>query len=217
MHNPVGYGIEGDRLIMANPAKWPSIPTCGINFPHVVTAGITTAGFLYLSFSAWHLLQKNPERKDFFTCSFRLAAIFAFTGAVLVGLIGHAQGQYLPRSNPSRSWPWRPLGNRTTRVFSVVALIDQENQENPFDLKIPYALSFLLYNDFSSEVKGIIDLQAEAEAQYGPGDYIPPGDHFILVAAGDDRVRTVDDPAFRPALWWSIRTSWTNEPGCCGY
>ena len=58
--------------------------------------------------------------------------------------------------------------------FSVVAWIDQENQENTLDLTIPYVLSFLLYNDFTSEVKGLIDLQAEAEAQYGPGYYIPP-------------------------------------------
>jgi cytochrome d ubiquinol oxidase subunit I len=160
---------------MTSPLKLAGNPYLWHQFPHVVTAGITTAGFLYLSFSAWHLLQKKTENREFFLKSFRWAASFAFIGAVSVGLIGHAQGQYLAKVQPLKvmamegHWETEQPGS-----FSVVALIDQENQENPFEITVPYALSFLLYNDFSSEVKGIIDLQAEAEAQYGPGDYIPP-------------------------------------------
>jgi len=206
MHNPVGYGMEGERLIMASPGKMALNPYLWHQFPHVVTAGITTAGFLYLSFSAWHLLQKDPERKGFFTRSFRLAATFAFIGAVLVGLIGHAQGQYLAKVQPLKvmamegHWETEQPGS-----FSVVALIDQENQENPFDLRIPYALSFLLYNDFSSEVKGIIDLQAEAEAQYGPGDYIPP----VIILYWSLRVMIGFGLLMillsGLALWWSIK------------
>jgi cytochrome d ubiquinol oxidase subunit I len=175
MHNPVGYEMEGGRLIMASPLKMAGNPYLWHQFPHVVAAGITTAGFLYLSFSAWHLLQKKTENRVFFQKSFRWAASFAFIGAVSVGLIGHAQGQYLAKVQPLKvmamegHWETEQPGS-----FSVVALIDQENQENTFEITVPYILSFLLYNDFSSEVKGIIDLQEEAEAQYGPGDYIPP-------------------------------------------
>lgn len=175
MHNPVGYGLENERLIMTQPGKLALNPYLWHQFPHVVTAGITTAGFLYLSFSAWHLLRNKEKNRDFFTRSFRLSASFAFIGAVLVGLIGHAQGQYLAKVQPLKvaamegHWETEQPGS-----FSVVAWIDQENQENPLDLTIPSVLSFLLYNDFTSEVKGLIDLQAEAEIQYGPGYYIPP-------------------------------------------
>ncbi len=175
MHNPVGYGLEDGRLIMVSPGKMALNPYLWHQFPHVVTAGITTAGFLFLSFSAWHLLQDRNQNHVFFQRSFRWAASFAFIGAVLVGLIGHAQGQYLAKVQPLKvaamegHWETEQPGS-----FSVIAWIDQQNQENPFDLTVPYALSFLLYNDFSSEVKGLIDLQAEAEMQYGPGDYIPP-------------------------------------------
>jgi cytochrome d ubiquinol oxidase subunit I len=175
MHNPVGFGMEESRLVMTSPLQLAGNPYLWHQFPHVVAAGITTAGFLYLSFSAWHLLQNKPENREFFQRSFRWAASFAFIGAVAVGLIGHAQGQFLAKVQPLKvaamegHWETEQPGS-----FSVIALIDQENQENTFDLTVPYALSFLLYNDFSSEVKGIIDLQAEAEALYGPGDYIPP-------------------------------------------
>jgi len=73
--------------------------------------------------------------------------------------------------------------------FVVVASIDQENQTNKFAIKIPGLLSFLSHNSFSAEVKGIKDLQAEAEATYGPGNYIPHVTSLfwsfrIMVAAG---------------------------------
>ena len=175
MHNPVGYGLDNGRLIMAQPGKLALNPYLWHQFPHVVSAGITTAGFLYLSFSAWHLLKIKEDQSDFFMRSFRWSASFAFIGAVLVGLIGHAQGQYLAKVQPLKvaamegHWETEQPGS-----FSVVAWIDQKNQENTLDLTIPSVLSFLLYNDFTSEVKGLIDLQEEAEAQYGAGNYTPP-------------------------------------------
>ena len=43
-----------------------------------------------------------------------------------------------------------------------------------FAIRVPGLLSFLAYNRFTGEVKGIKDLQAEYEQQYGPGDYSPP-------------------------------------------
>ena len=43
-----------------------------------------------------------------------------------------------------------------------------------FAVKVPGLLSFLAYNRFAGEVKGIKNLQAEYEVRYGPGDYVPP-------------------------------------------
>ena len=198
--------MEAGRLVMVSPGKMALNPYLWHQFPHVVTAGITTAGFLYLSFSAWHLLQNKDNQQEFFTRTFRLSASFAFIGAVLVGLIGHAQGQYLANIQPLKvaamegHWETEQPGS-----FSVIAWIDQEEQENTFDLTVPYLLSFLLYNDFSSEVKGLIDLQAEAVAQYGSGYYIPPvallywslrvmiGFGFLMILLSG------------LALWWSIK------------
>ncbi|NQS92497.1 MAG: cytochrome ubiquinol oxidase subunit I, partial [Chloroflexi bacterium] len=103
------------------------------------------------------------------------SATVALVGSILVGTIGHYQGQYLAVSQPLKvaamEGHWE---TEQPASFSVVAIIDQENKENPFDIKVPKALSFLLFNDFSSEFKGLIDLEAEEVAKYGPGNYIPP-------------------------------------------
>ena len=174
MQNPVGYVIRSGRAEMANFWQLIGNPYVWHQFPHVLTAGIATGGFIVLAFSSYHLLKGNPATKDFFLRSFRWAAGFALVGSLLVGLIGHAQGQYLARAQPMKiasmegRWETQQPGS-----FSVIAVIDQENRENPFDLEIPYLGSFLFYNDFSSQTVGINDLQAEAVEKFGPGDYIP--------------------------------------------
>ena len=73
--------------------------------------------------------------------------------------------------------------------FNVLAVVDEANQKNSFEISVPGVLSFMSYNSFSGEVKGLRDLQVEAEAQYGPGNYIPPVTSIfwsfrIMVAAG---------------------------------
>ena len=175
MQNPVGYAIREGRAEMTNFWALVGNPNVWHQFPHVITAGITIGGFLIMAFSAWHLLQDKTESRDFFQRSFRWAAIYALIGSLLVGFIGHAQGQFLAKSQPLKvaamEGHWE---TEQPASFSVIAAIDQENQKNTFDIKIPKALSFLLFNDFKTEFMGLVDLQAEEEAKYGPGNYIPP-------------------------------------------
>ena len=45
--------------------------------------------------------------------------------------------------------------------------------QDVFSIRIPYLLSFLATGTFDGKVEGINDLQAQYEAQYGPGDYTP--------------------------------------------
>jgi len=58
--------------------------------------------------------------------------------------------------------------------FNIVAGINQAQQKNNWEISVPGLTSFMAFNKFSGEIKGLKDLQAEAEAKYGPGDYIPP-------------------------------------------
>ncbi len=165
MQNPVGYGIDSESgrallqdffAIVGNPNLW-------YQFPHVLTAGMTTAGFVVLAFSSWHLL-KDTKSKDFFQTSFRWAAVYALVGILSVATIGHFQGQFLVRHQPLKMAASEMLWETEKPAsFSVVPGIN-----------IPGVLSFLSYNNFSQEVKGIHDLQAEMVAQYGEGQYVPP-------------------------------------------
>jgi hypothetical protein len=57
--------------------------------------------------------------------------------------------------------------------MSLFTIGDTRNRRDVFAIRIPAALSILSYNRPSGEVKGINDIQAEYEQQYGAGDYVP--------------------------------------------
>jgi len=206
MQNPVGYAIRNGRAEMTDFWALLGNPNVWYQFPHVVTSGIAVGGFLIMGFSAWHLLKNKPKNKEFFKLSFKWAATLALVGSVLVGLIGHAQGQFLAVSQPLKIAAME--GHWETEApasFSVIAIVDQENQENTWEIKVPKFLSLMLFNDLTSEFKGLIDLQAEEVAKYGPGDYIPP----VIISYWSSRTMIglgllmVLLATF--AVWWSFR------------
>ena len=204
MQNPVGYAIRNGRAEMTDFWALVSNPNVRYQFPHVVTAGVAVGGFLIMSFSAWHLLKDKAETREFFTRSFRWAAIFALIGALLVGLIGHAQGQFLAQSQPLKIAAME--GHWETEApasFSVIAIVNQEKQANTFEIKVPKFLSLMLFNDLSTGFKGLKELQEEEIAKYGPGNYIPP----VLISYWSSRtmigIGLVMVLIAILAVWWS--------------
>ena len=175
MQNPVGYSIENGRAVMTDFWALVTNPNLPYQFLHVLGAGITTAGFVVLGFSAWHLLRKKPNDGEFFQKAFQWAAVFALIGAVMVGLVGDAHGKFLAKTQPMKIAAAEAIWNTQNPAgFVVMASIDEENWENRSEIRIPNALSFLLYNRFTGEVKGLDVLYKEAEQKYGPGNYMPP-------------------------------------------
>ena len=89
MQEPVGYVIRNGRAEMDDFAAVIFNPNIWVQFPHVFTAGLTTAAFFVLGISAYHLAKKNET--DLFKRSFQIAAIIGTMAIVLVGLGGHSQ------------------------------------------------------------------------------------------------------------------------------
>ncbi|MBT3189413.1 MAG: cytochrome ubiquinol oxidase subunit I [Anaerolineae bacterium] len=175
MQNPVGYTIDPEtgRVLMSDFAALVFNPNVMIQFPHVLTSGVALAGFVVMAFSAWHLLRKHEV--TFFLRSFRMAAFYALVGSVLVGTIGHFQGQYLVEQQPMKmavsEAHWNTEDPASLSLFTIG---NWEQTEDVFSIRIPALLSFMTYNRPYGEIKGINELQEEFEQTYGPGDYVPP-------------------------------------------
>ena len=221
MQNPVGYVLRNGRAEMADFFSVITNPHVMYQYPHTVLGGFTTAAFFVLGVSAYHILKRS--NLEFFKSSFKIAVIFGAIGIFGVAGIGHLQGMHIVQEQPMKMaaaeahWETEnPAG------FNVIASIDEENRTNNFQIKIPKLLSFLSYNSFTGEVKGINDLQAEAMEKYGPGEYIPPvrtlfWSFRIMVGAGSLLVlmallglyfyktnRLEEKPWFLKALIWCI-------------
>ncbi|MEA3439231.1 MAG: cytochrome ubiquinol oxidase subunit I [Chloroflexota bacterium] len=174
MQEPVGYAVLPDGgLVMTNFFTLLTNPHVWHQFPHVVLAGFTTAAFFVMGISAYHLVRKNEP--DFFQRSFKMAAIVGVAATIGVGLVGHAQGQYLVEVQPMKIAASEGLwDSEDPAAFSVLIIPDMTNRRNTLDIRIPGMLSFIMYNKFTGEVTGINEMQTKYETTHGPGNYIPP-------------------------------------------
>ncbi len=172
MQHPVGYSMDGARAVMTDFGALVSNPYVWNQFPHTVLGGFTTGAFFVMGISAYHLIRQKHE--VFFQKSFKIAAIFGTIAVFLTALVGHAQTQYIVKNQPMKLAAAEALWNTEDPAsFSVFSIVNEEAQEDIYSLRIPGVLSFLAYNEFKGEVKGIKDLQSEYEAKYGPGNYVP--------------------------------------------
>jgi cytochrome d ubiquinol oxidase subunit I len=173
MQQPVGYAIENGRAVMTNFAALVFNPKVWVMFPHTLTAGLVTAAFFVMGISAYHLLRKQFD--ELFNHSFMIAAIIGSISVVLVALNGHSQAQQMVSTQPMKMASAEALWETEDPAsLSILTIGDLSLRNEVFSIRIPDLLSLLSYNQLYGEVKGINDLQAEYEAKYGPGNYIPP-------------------------------------------
>jgi cytochrome d ubiquinol oxidase subunit I len=173
MQNPVGYSIVNGRAVMTDFGAVVTNPHVWLQWPHVFFSGLTTAGFFVLGIAAYRLWRRDRD-SEAFQKSFRLAAVVAIIGAVMVGLIGHQQAQYMVRTQPMKMAAAEALYNSEDPAgLSLLTITKPGSQDLLVDIRIPRMLSLLSYNRLSGEVQGINQLQAQYEAQYGAGNFVP--------------------------------------------
>jgi cytochrome d ubiquinol oxidase subunit I len=176
MQQPLGYKLaeDGSKAILEDFGQIVFNPNVWLQFPHVVFSGFTTAAVFVLGISAYHLLRQKSV--DFFRKSVQIASIFGVIAAFLVVLIGHSQAQHMVKTQPMKMAAAEALWRTSDPAsFSLITIGNEPELRDVFSIRIPGVLSFLAYNRFSGEVKGILDLQSEYEKIYGEGkSYIPP-------------------------------------------
>ena len=174
MQQPVGYTIRNGRAEMTDFFVLITNPNVRFQFPHVIAAGITTAAFFVLGISAYHLLRKSSDL-EVFRRSFRIAVVYAVIGTVLVILVGHGQTQHMIGTQPMKMAAAEALmETEDPASFSLLSIVNEADMTDVFSIRIPGLLSFLAYNTFQGEVKGIHELQVTYQDLYGPGNYVPP-------------------------------------------
>ncbi|WP_322806907.1 cytochrome ubiquinol oxidase subunit I [Thermanaerothrix sp.] len=172
MQAPVGYAEQGNRLILQDFVALLTNRYVWGQFPHTVFSGFTTAAFFVLGISAYHLLRKRHE--EVFRRSFQIATVFGIFSIFMVILIGHTQAQRMVEFQPMKIAAAEALlQTENPASFSLLSLVDQASMREIISIRIPRVLSLLAYNRLEGEVKGVLDLQQEYQARFGPGYYVP--------------------------------------------
>lgn len=173
MQHPVGYEIQDGRAVMTSFFDLVTNHYVLGEYSHALFAGITTGGFLVIVVSAWKIAVDEVSR-EMFVRTLRRAVLYTFVGLLGVMGSGHMHAQYLATANPMKLASFEALWETENPApFCVVADINQEAGRNDFEILIPKMFTFMVHNSFEGEVKGINDLQREAQEKYGSGYYIP--------------------------------------------
>ena len=173
MQEPVGYVLNNGRAEMESFADLVLNPNIWVMFPHTISAGFVTAAFFVMGISAYHLIRKNNVAV--FRRSFEIAAIIGLGASILVAINGHSQTQHMVETQPMKIAAAEALWKTESPAsFSLLTIGDLSQREEVFSIRLPRILCLLAYDNLDCEIKGIYNLQAEFEKQYGPGNYIPP-------------------------------------------
>lgn len=174
MQEPVGYTLRHGRAEMTNFFALLTNPNLWVQLPHVLMAGLATASFFVMGISAYHLL-RHKDLHDFFLRSFYIGMIAALMSSFLVAIVGHYQAQHMVRSQPMKMAAAEALWNSEDPAsFSIFTIGNEQKRSDVFAIRIPDLLSILAYNEAGGNVEGMNNLQAQYQAKYGPGDYVPP-------------------------------------------
>lgn len=173
MQVPVGYVLNEGRAELSDFVAVFLNEQMLVMAQHTIIAAFVTGGLFMLGISAWQMLRKNQV--EIFAKSARIALVFTAVSALLVATTGHKHAQHTVKHQPMKMAAMEGLWeSEQPASFSLFAIIDQENRTTRREWKLPYMLSVLAYNNLTSEVRGMNDLQKEYEEAYGPGDYLPP-------------------------------------------
>ncbi|WP_079478562.1 cytochrome ubiquinol oxidase subunit I [Halobacillus salinus] len=205
MQEPVGFVMNNGRAEMNDFFALLKNPQLLVEFPHVIFGALATGAFFIGGVSAYKLLRK--QEVEFFRRSFNMAMVVAMIAGVGVAFSGHEQAQHLMESQPMKMAAsealWEDSGDPAS--WNLFSIVDVENQENKFEISIPYALSYLTYEEFSGSVPGMLTLQEQYEEKYGEGNYIPPVKTTFWsfrIMAGAGLIMIL---AASAALWYSFK------------
>ncbi|BCB85277.1 cytochrome ubiquinol oxidase subunit I [Phytohabitans suffuscus] len=101
LQHPVGYRQEGGVAHLTDFGALLTNPAFGNAFGHVVSAALTTGGFLVAGISSWQLIRRTADYEAF-RRSLRIGVVTASLGVTLVMGFGFAQFGYLGEIQPTK-------------------------------------------------------------------------------------------------------------------
>lgn len=136
------------------------------SFLHMFFATLETSLFVIGGISAWYLL--NQRHAEFFTRSLKVVLAVAIAIAPLQIFIGHLSAEQVYHHQPTKlaameaQWETVPPGEPA--AWSVLALPNEEKQQNDWEIAIPGALSYLL------ELKPTLATPIQGLKEWQPAD-----------------------------------------------
>ncbi len=161
MQQPVGYVINNGRAEMVDFMALLTNSYGWTKFFHTLFSGYVVAAFFVMGVSAYHLLKKN--NLDFFTKSFRIAAVFGLISSLLLAGSGSLSAEEVAAVQPTKFAAMESVWDtQKSAPYYLLAVPDVKNERNAIEgLGIPHMLSLLAFRDPHAEIRGLKDFPKE--------------------------------------------------------
>jgi cytochrome bd ubiquinol oxidase subunit I len=174
MQHPVGYKIVDGEAQLTSVWALLSNDFALRAYLHTMLAGLIFGSIVMLGVSCWHFLRgRNVE---LFRRAAKLALIVAVPVTLLQLVVGNRFGEAVTSAQSMKiaaseaQWDTcQPCGFSAFQIGGFTA----DDPTPTFSITIPRLLSYMATGSFKGEVKGLNELQAQEESEFGPGNYMP--------------------------------------------
>ena len=141
-----------------------------VTFPHTITSAYMVGGAFVMAVGLWHLRKPDVgQNAGMYRKATRIGAWFTLVSALGVVVSGDLQGKIMTEVQPMKMASAEALYNSEAShaPFSLLTVGSLDGSQEKFAVKVPNLLSFLATGRFDGPVKGINELKAQYEKQYG--------------------------------------------------
>lgn len=184
MQHPVGvkFNAERGRAELESIGVMLTNPTTLVAFPHVITGALLTGATFMAGVAIWWMVKSNRLGDEKASATFRLGAIVGLWAMIISGVgvaaSGDIQAKMMFKQQPGKMAAAEALCETETGAsFSLLTIGDINNDCRGVKhiLAIPNLTSWLADNDPNTTIKGVEQIQKEAEEKYGTTFTRPDG------------------------------------------
>ena len=174
MQHPVGYTVSGGKAHLTDLGALLTNEFALFAYLHTLLAGLIFGAIMVLGVSCWHLLRgRNVE---LFRRAVKLALIVAIPVTLLQLSVGNRFGEDVTAQQGMKIAASEAQWNTCQPCGFSLFQIGGFSAQNPtptFAITIPRLLSWMGTGSFDGRIQGLDQLQAQEQARYGPGNYMP--------------------------------------------
>ncbi|MGF1487062.1 MAG: cytochrome ubiquinol oxidase subunit I [Prochloraceae cyanobacterium] len=146
MQTPSGGTFVDGKFIVGDYFQALLNPFMAISVSHMFLATLETSLFVIGGISAWYII--NKRNSEFFAISLKVVLATAIAVAPLQIAMGHLSGvqvrEYQPTKLAALEAQWETVEAGKPAPWSAIALPNEEEAKNDFEIAIPNALGYIL-------------------------------------------------------------------------
>ncbi len=154
MNSPAGFDYINGQYVNIDPIKAMFNNAWFSQALHMSIAAFAATGFAVAGLHAFMILKK--KNTAFHGESFKIAVMFGIVAAILQPFSGDLSAKFVAKTQPAKLAAMESLFHtQKSAPLLIGGFPDVKNKKVNYGIELPGMLSFMVYEDFNKEVKGL--------------------------------------------------------------